>query len=84
MDLKKFEGMISKHEFIQGLIMARAETTTPGHVWERNVYCPNCLFAKSCALIRESVPLDKKINCRDIVNLLLGEIKAKDFPVQDY
>jgi hypothetical protein len=75
--LKKFEGSVSQHEFIQGLIMARAETTTPGHVWERNVHCTNCLFAKSCAMITEEL-LPDQATCHNIINLLLGEIKVED------
>ena len=76
--VKQLEGSISQHEFIQGLIMARTHTTTPGHVWEQSVYCPNCLFAKQCAIITEAEAPDKKINCRDAINLLLGEIKVED------
>jgi hypothetical protein len=78
MDLKKFEGSVSRHEFIQGLIMARTETTTPGHIWEKNVYCPNCLFAKQCSNITSALVPKKNPKCRDIINLLLGEIKVED------
>lgn len=78
MDLKKFEGSVSQHEFIQGLIMARTETTTPGHVWERSVYCTNCLFAKQCSIITGTLYPGLRPNCRDIINLLLGEIKLED------
>lgn len=78
-DLKKFEGCVSEHEFIWGLMLSSRCENTPGHYWESTVTCQHCLFAKSCALIREAVPLDKKINCRDIINLLLGEITAEKF-----
>lgn len=76
--LKKFEGIVSQHEFIQGLIMAAPATATPGSVWERNVRCTNCLFAKSCAMITEEL-LPDQATCRNIINLLLGEIKAEKF-----
>lgn len=78
MDIKQFEGSVSQHEFIQGLMLARTETSTPGHVWESSVRCTNCLFAKQCSTICEAMTPDKRPNCRDIINLLLGEIKVED------
>lgn len=78
MDLKKFEGSVSQHEFIQGLMLARSETNTPGHIWERNVNCTNCLFAKTCSIITGTLYPKQQPRCRDIINLLLGEIKVED------
>lgn len=74
--LKKFEGTVSQHEFIQGLILAAPATATRGSIWERNVKCTNCLFAKSCAMITEEL-LPNQTSCRNVINLLLGEIKAE-------
>lgn len=78
MDIKKFEGSITLDYFVEGLLLARSEDTTPGHIWERCVYCPNCLFAKQCASITGELYPNKKPNCRDIVNILLGEMKIED------
>ena len=78
--IKKFEGSVSQQEFIQGLLLTKGDTTL-GHIWEKVVNCTNCLFAKQCQNIcgtLEEVDHTKNPTCRDVINILLGEIKVED------
>lgn len=80
MDIKKFEGSRTLDEFINGLLLA-GKSNTLGEVWEKCINCTNCLFAESCQLLcsaLEEQDPTKNPTCRDVVNILLGEIKAED------
>lgn len=78
--IEKFEGSVPTEEFILGLLHA-SKTNHLGEIWEHFVVCPDCLFKEQCQamtdIFEEMVP---PINppCRDVINLLLGEISIKD------
>jgi hypothetical protein len=78
--LRKFEGSIDQNYFLQGLLLTKGDNT-PGHIWEKCVNCTNCLVAKQCSIIcgtLEEIDHTKNPKCRDIINILLGEMKVED------
>ena len=80
-NINKLVGSVSQQEFIQGLIQARVNTPTPGHIWEKCVHCPNCTFAEQCYTIckaLENENWEKNPTCRDVINLLLGKVRVED------
>ena len=78
--IKKFEGSISQDDFVLGLLLARGVETS-GDIWEKVVACNHCKFEKQCQVIcstLEEQDPSKNPTCRDVINLLLGEIKVED------
>ena len=78
--IKKFEGSVSNEEFILGLLSA-SKTNHLGEVWEKFVACPECSFKNQCQAMGEVFEdMEPALNppCRDVVNLLLGEISVGD------
>ena len=76
--LKKFEGSVTTQEFIHGLAQAKSRAETPGHLWEQTIDCNHCSFKEQCQTICEATWPAQKLNCRDVVNLLLGEVRLED------
>jgi hypothetical protein len=78
--LEKFVGSISTDDFILGLLHA-SKTNHLGEVWEKFVACPNCMFKEQCnAMTDVFEDMEPPLNppCRDVINLLLGEISIGD------
>lgn len=78
--IKKFEGSISQDDFVRGLLLVSTDDTMGG-VWEKCVTCNHCIFEKQCQTIcstMEDVEPSKNPTCRDVINLLLGEIRVED------
>lgn len=79
-NVRRLVGSVSDEDFILGLLM-ESRTNTLGEIWEKCVNCNNCKFAKQCAEICstfEDKEPTKNPTCRDVVSLLLGEIKVED------
>lgn len=79
-NIKKLEGSVSTEDFILGLVQ-ESRTNTLGEIWEKCVNCCNCKFSKMCAEIcstLEDQEPTKNPTCREVVSLLLGEIKLED------
>lgn len=72
MDIKKLEGSITTDMFLEGLLRSESGSTY-GTIWEKCVTCEHCLFAVPCRSIE-----DKTLRCGQIVDLLMGELKAED------
>lgn len=78
--IKKFEGSVSQDDFILGLLSA-SKTNHLGEIWEKCVACPECKFAEQCDVISRTLEAQepaKNPTCRDIINVLLGEIKVEE------
>ncbi len=78
--MKNFIGSVSYEEFLRGLLLI-SDDNTLGGVWEKSVSCDRCAFEKQCHAICntiENMDPAKNPTCRDVVNLLLGDIKAED------
>ena len=77
--IKKLEGSISQDNFVLGLLLARGVETS-GDIWEKVIDdCNHCKFAKQCAELCATLKdHDKNPTCREVINLLLGEIKVED------
>ena len=77
-DIKKFEGSITTDMFFEGLLRG-GRSVTYGTIWEKCVTCEHCLFAKQCQAIGDYyTELDKNPRCGQIVDLLMGELKAEE------
>ena len=77
-NVKKFEGSISQDDFVLGLLLARGVETS-GDIWEKVIDCNHCKFAKQCAELCSTLEdFGKNPMCKDVINLLLGEIKVED------
>lgn len=73
-NIKKLVGSISQDDFILGLLLAR-DVNTSGDIWEKVIDCNHCKFAKQCEEICSALDdFGKNPTCRDVINLLLGEI----------
>ena len=78
MDIKKFEGSITIDMFLEGLLQG-GRATTYGSIWEKCVICEHCLFAEQCKAVDDHfAELDKNPRCGQIVDLLMGELRAED------
>lgn len=78
MDIKKFEGSVSTDEFVNALLLARGVESL-GNVWEKLIGCNHCKFAKQCKEISDAcAELDKNPACGEIIDLLLGDLKAEN------
>ena len=78
--VKKFVGSVSQDDFVRGLLLV-SDDDTMGGVWEKRVTCNKCIFEKQCQTIcstMEEADPSKNPTCRDVINLLLGEIKVED------
>jgi hypothetical protein len=78
--INKLVGSISIEDFMRGLLQA-TKTNHLGETWEKCVTCDKCLFEKQCQTIcstLEEQDTSKNPTCRDVINLLLGEIKVED------
>ena len=76
--IRKFEGSVSQDDFILGLLQARGVETS-GDIWEKVIDCNHCKFAKQCAEICSTLDNHgKNPTCRDVINILLGEIKVEE------
>ena len=76
--IQKLVGSISQDDFILGLLLAR-DVNSSGDIWEKVIDCNHCKFAKQCEEICTSLDnYNKNPKCRDVINLLLGEIKVED------
>ena len=78
--IKKLEGSVSQDELVSSM-MSVSKTNSLGEIWEKCVNCNRCDFSNKCATIcstlEEQTP-SKNITCRDVINILLGEIKVED------
>lgn len=78
MDIKKFEGVVSTDDFVNGLLLASGVETL-GDVWEKLLDCNRCKFAKQCKEIGDAcAEQDKNPACGEIIDLLLGDLKAEN------
>ena len=78
MNIKKLEGSITTDMFFEGLLRS-GRGVTYGSIWEKCVKCEHCLFAKQCRAIDDYyTEQDKNPRCGQIVDLLMGELKAED------
>ena len=78
--LKNLIGSISIEDFMRGLLQAN-KTNRLGETWEKCVTCDKCIFESQCQAIcseLEDMDHSKNPTCRDVINLLLGEIKLED------
>ena len=76
--IEELAGSYDQNYFIQGLLLASRENSL-GEMWEKSVTCPNCLFAKSCAILSEQMEARKQNpHCRQIVDILLGDLSPDD------
>lgn len=72
--IKKLVGSVSQDDFVLGLLLAR-DVNTSGDIWEKVIDCNHCKFSKQCAEICSTLEdVGKNPMCRDVINLLLGEI----------
>ncbi len=82
LNIKHLEGSVNHHAFINELVRAKHKSLmpeiTPGHLWEHEVACNNCGFSKQCADICEAINQRRKLNCRDVVDFLLGVKSLED------
>ena len=77
-EINKLVGSITDEDFLRGLLLVSADNTFGG-VWEKCVTCKHCIFKKQCHIISDTMEeQDKNPTCRDVINLLLGEIKVED------
>lgn len=76
--IKHLEGSVTPDVFVNELVRAKnkelSPEPSPGHLWEHEVACNHCGFSKQCADICEAFAPAKKLNCRDVVNILLGNL----------
>ena len=76
--IKKLVGSVSQDDFVLGLLSAR-DVETSGDIWEKVVDCNHCKFAKQCTELCSILDdQNKNPTCREVINLLLGEIKVED------
>ena len=76
--IKKFEGSISQDDFVLGLLLARGVESS-GDIWEKVIDCNHCKFAKQCEEVCSALEdIGKNPTCREVINLLLGEISVAD------
>lgn len=76
--IKKLVGSVSQDAFVLGLLLAR-DVETSGDIWEKVIDCNHCKFAKQCAEVCSTLEdRGKNLMCREVVNLLLGEISLED------
>lgn len=80
--IKHLEKSITPEAFINELVRAKHKSLvpepTPGHLWEHEVGCNHCGFSKQCADICEAINQRRKLNCRDVVDFLLGVKSLED------
>ena len=75
MEIKKYEGSLSLTDFAEGLIGSRYGCKTLGEVWENCVKCNVCEHQTKCQALVDEYP---NIRCRDVINVLLGDLKLED------
>jgi hypothetical protein len=78
--ITKLVGSINYEDFLRGLLQV-SDDNTMGGVWEKCVTCNHCIFEKQCQVIcstMEDVYPSKNPTCRDVINLLLGDISIED------
>ena len=76
--IKKLVGSVTQDDFVLGLLLARGVESS-GDIWEKVIDCNHCKFAKQCEELCSALDgIGKNPACRDVVNLLLGEIEVKD------
>ncbi len=76
--ISELAGSCDQNYFIQGLLLA-SKGNSLGEMWEKCVYCPNCLFAKPCGLLSEQMEArGQNPRCGQVVDILLGDLSPED------
>ena len=76
--IKKLVGSVTQDDFVLGLLLAR-DVNSSGDIWEKVIDCNHCKFVKQCEELCSVLDdQGKNPKCRDVINLLLGEIKVED------
>lgn len=83
--MEELIGSVDQDEFVRGLLLAHGVETS-GDIWEQLITnCDHCLFVKQCEKISDAMEqLNKNPRCGQIVEMLMGELKPEDVPVQDF
>lgn len=81
--INELAGSCDQNMFIQGLLLA-SKNNSLGDMWEKCVSCPECLFAKQCAMLSDQMEVKgKNPRCGQVVDILLGDLSPEDKSIPD-
>ena len=81
--IEELAGSIDQNYFVQGLLLASKDNSL-GDMWEKCVACPECLFAKQCAVLSDQMEVKgKNPRCGQVVDILLGDLSPEDKSIPD-
>ena len=76
--ISELAGSYDQNYFAQGLLLA-SPCKSLGEIWEQQVTCTRCLFAKSCGLLHEQMEArGQNPQCSQVVDILLGTLSPDD------
>lgn len=78
MDIKELKGSLALTDFADALVSS-TRSKSFGDLWEKSVNCNDCKYRETCKAVADQLEDEGiNINCRDFIDLLLGDRDIKD------